>query len=135
MLKNILWIFIVALSFSFSFGETNLKFIAKKEKFKAGEQVCFELVNNENETYYLPSSAPWAVFDVENDKIIYSPIALQRIEKIKPQEKKQWCWKQTDINGEKVSAGKYKIRITIFDQKGHKIFKSLIVEILPEYKN
>jgi len=135
MPKNILILFIVALSFGLSYGESNLKFIAKKEKFKVGEDVCFELINEDNKTYYLPSSAPWAVFDAESDKIIYSPIALQRIVKLKPNQKKQWCWKQVDINGEKVPTGRYKIRITIFDDKGHKIFKSLEVEIIPEYKN
>ncbi len=135
MLKNILLIFIVALSFNFSFGETNLKFIAKKEKFKVGEDVCFEIINNNSSTYYLPSSAPWAVFSTDTNSIIYSPIAMQKIEKLKPGQRKEWCWKQIDINQDKVPTGKYKIRITLFDSKGHKIFKTITVEIVPEYKN
>ncbi len=134
MLKNIT-VFILALSFVFAFAETNLKFIAKKEKFKAGEKVCFELINESHNIYYLPSSAPWAVFDAETEKIIYSPIALQRIEKLKPGEKKEWCWEQIDINQDKVPVGKYKIRITLFDSKGNKIFKSITIEIVPKYKN
>ena len=134
MLKN-LTVFILALSFVFAFAETNLKFIAKKEKFKAGEKVCFELINESHNIYYLPSSAPWAIFDAETEKIIYSPIALQRIEKLKPGEKKEWCWEQIDINQDKVPIGKYKIRITLFDSKGHKIFKSTTIEIVTKYKN
>ncbi len=135
MSKKIYAPFFILAFIYISFAQSGLKFIAKKEKFKAGEDVCFELINNSKETFYLPSSAPWVVFEDETEKIIYSPIALQRIEKLKPGEKKSWCWKQIDINQDKVPSGDYKIRITLFSSKGKKEFLSINVKILPKYKN
>jgi len=90
MSKKIYAPFFILAFIYLSFAQSGLKFIAKKEKFKAGEDVCFELINDSKETFYLPSSAPWVVFENETEKIVYSPIALQRIEKLKPGEKKSW---------------------------------------------
>ncbi len=135
MKKSLYILFSILTLFYVTFAQSGLKFIAKKEKFKVGEKVCFKLVNNSKETIYLPSSAPWVVFEDETEKIVYSPIALQRIEEIKPGQEKSWCWKQVDINGDKVPIGTYRVRITVFSSKGERKFLTFKIEIVPEYKS
>jgi thioredoxin-related protein len=122
----------------FSFAKAsqvdNIKFNLEKEKIKKGEKVCFSIENNSKEIIYLPSTAPWVIIDAKTQKIIYSPIASQMIVKLRPKNKKRWCWNQKDLEGNEVPTGTYQIRITIFTKKGKREFLQLPLVINPEYK-
>ncbi|GAB6073165.1 hypothetical protein JCM14244_15420 [Venenivibrio stagnispumantis] len=147
-MKNI-FIFFVLLNISIAFGmskkvenpkiekeqpkqsipEKNINVIFKaiKPEFLKGENVCFYLENKTNKELLMPSSAPWAI--LENEKVIYSPIALQVITIVKPNEKKQWCWNQKDVEGKDIASGDYIIRITFFDKEGEKYILSTPIKI------
>ncbi|WP_051654150.1 hypothetical protein [Persephonella sp. KM09-Lau-8] len=130
MLKKVISTFLIFSTFSFaalSAGE--IEFKPEKKVFKKSEKVCFYLKNNSDQKIYLPSSAPWAVFqDKKYEKVVYSPIAMQSIIEIKPSEEKKWCWEQKDFKNEQVPSGEYTIRLTAF-QNGKKIFLSSSVQI------
>lgn len=147
---NIFIILIVFIGYFSAFGE-NVKFNIEKKKYKEGEKVCFSLKNISEKIIYLPSSAPWAILkeekvdkryllpserkqNIKNKKIIYSPIAAQRILKLKKGETKKWCWKQKDIDGKSVEPGKYEVRITVFNPIGKRIFLSQQFEIVANYE-
>jgi flagellar hook assembly protein FlgD len=56
------------------------------------------------------------------------------IVKLRPKNKKRWCWNQKDLEGNEVPTGTYQIRITIFTKKGKREFLQLPLVINPEYK-
>ncbi len=126
-----IFIALTLMIFGFSFAE--IVFKPEKNTFKEGEKVCFYLKNDTNKTLYLPSTAPWVVFDKEG-KVLYSPVAIQKIVKIKPKSEKKWCWNQKNFKKEKVLSGDYKVRLTIFED-GKRKFLSFNVKIKPPYKN
>lgn len=100
-----------------------VNFFTEKSSYKKGENVCFILENKSNDEIFLPSSAPYAIFDKNKPEVaIFSPIATQVITTVKPNERKQFCWNQKDIEGTEVPSGDYFARITIFDKSGKKYF-------------
>jgi uncharacterized cupredoxin-like copper-binding protein len=103
-----------------------------KEIYKKGEKVCFYIENKSNKEIILPSSAPWVVFDKDN--ILFAPVATQRIIRIKPNEKKKWCWKQESFDSKEILSGEYTIRLTVFED-GKRKFLSFKVKIEPNYSN
>ncbi len=118
---------------SFSNTTEGIEFKPSKNIFKKGEDVCFTLKNNSGRDVYLPSSAPWAVFsDNDFNKVIYSPIATQAIEKLEPFQSKKWCWNQKTFDNDEVTSGDYKIRITVF-KNGKRLFLSSDIKIKPKY--
>ncbi len=134
--KAVITGFTSILLFSFnSFANTTegVEFKPSKKVFKKGEEVCFSLKNKSGRDIYLPSSAPWAVFgDNDMDKVIYSPIATQRIEKLEPYQSKKWCWNQKTFDNDEVTSGEYKIRVTVF-KNGKRLFLSEKIKIEPKY--
>ncbi|WP_457639158.1 hypothetical protein [Persephonella sp.] len=130
MFKKFLVTAVLISSVLFAVASTGeIEFKPLKESFNKSEEVCFYIKNNSTEKVYLPSSAPWAVFeDSKYDKMVFSPVATQSIVELKPSEKKQWCWKQKDFNDEQVPSGEYTIRLTVF-QNGQRIFLTSKVEI------
>ncbi|SNZ11356.1 hypothetical protein SAMN06265182_2043 [Persephonella hydrogeniphila] len=129
MLKKVLFVLLILFSFSLAATQGSLEFRPIKKNFNKSEDICFYLKNNSGEKIYLPSSAPWAVFeDKDFEKIIFSPIATQSIVEIKPSQKKKWCWKQKDFNNEQVPSGEYTIRLTVF-KSGKRLFLSSTVNI------
>lgn len=118
---------------SFSNTTEGVEFKPIKKVFKKGEKVCFKLENKSGRDVYLPSSAPWAVFsDNDMNKVIYSPIATQSIEKLEPYQSKKWCWDQKTFDNDEVTSGDYKIRITVF-KNGKRLFLNSNIKISPEY--
>jgi len=130
MLRKIFAGFLVLFTLSLAnIQQPAIEFKPVKESFNKSEEVCFYLVNNTDSVIYLPSSAPWVVFeDKKFDKIVYSPVALQSIIRLEPSQKKEWCWKQKDFNNEQVPSGEYTIRLTIF-KDGKRMFLTSIVKI------
>ncbi|NPA53208.1 MAG: hypothetical protein GXO21_00915 [Aquificae bacterium] len=118
---------------SFSITTEGVEFKPERKVFKKGEKVCFTLKNKSGRDIYLPSSAPWAVFeDNDMDKVIYSPVATQKIEKLEPYQSKKWCWDQKTFDNDEVTSGDYKIRITVF-KNGKRLFLAENIKIQPEY--
>jgi len=133
MRKFKLSVFYTILIFSLFFANLTgeLEFKPEKEIINKDEKVCFHLVNNSDKAVYLPSSAPWAVFEDEDfDKIVFSPIAAQRILEIKPYEEKKWCWDLKDFQGEIVPSGDYAIRLTVF-KNGERVFLVSKIKVKP----
>ncbi|WP_457642123.1 hypothetical protein [Persephonella sp.] len=123
------------LLFLFSTSQANLtgelEFKPEKEIINKYEKVCFYLVNNSDKVVYLPSSAPWAVFEDEDfDKIVFSPIAAQQIIKLQPDQERKWCWDLKDFEGEIVPSGDYSIRLTVF-RNGERVFLTSKVKVKP----
>ena len=118
--------------FIFSYAAVSggeLEFKPIKKSFNKKEDICFVLKNNSKEGVFLPSSAPWVVFeDKEFEKVVFSPVATQSIVEIKPSQKKKWCWKQQDFNKEQVPSGEYIIRLTVF-KNGKRVFLTSTVKI------
>ncbi len=143
-MKKVLMLMVLFL-FNFSFA-SKIIFQPEKGVYKKGEKVCFYLKNNSDKIIYLPSTAPWVVLgDVKEYKLgeerefkerpVYSPIANQVIVKLKPGQKKKWCWEQkTFKKDEKALAGNYKIRITVFEN-GKPKFYSFNVKVEPKYSD
>ncbi|WP_456400456.1 hypothetical protein [Persephonella sp.] len=123
--------FLLTFSLSFANLTEELEFKPEKEIINKDEKVCFQFKNNSKDEIYLPSSAPWAVFeDEEFDKIVFSPIATQQILKLKPFEQKKWCWDLKDFQGEVVPSGDYSIRLTVF-KEGKRIFLTSKIKVKP----
>lgn len=110
----------------------SIVFKSEKNVYKKGEIVCFYIENNTNKEIILPSSAPWVVF--ENDKLLFAPVAIQQIVKIKPKQKKKWCWKQNDFDKKEILSGEYTIRLTVFEN-GKRKFLTFKVKIQPKYSD
>ncbi len=138
MLKKATLTGVISALFIFSFNSFSnttegVEFKPEKKVFKKGEEICFTLENKSGRDIYLPSSAPWAVFgDNDMNKVIYSPIATQRIEKLEPYQSKKWCWDQKTFDNDEVTSGDYKIRITVF-KNGKRLFLNSGIKIEPEY--
>ncbi len=138
MLKTVKLTGVISAIFIFSFNlfantTEGIEFKPLKKVFKKGEEVCFKLENKSGREIYLPSSAPWAVFsDNDMNKVIYSPIATQSIEKLKPYQSKKWCWNQKTFDNDEATSGDYKIRITVF-KNGKRLFLKSDIKIEPEY--
>jgi hypothetical protein len=133
MRKFKMLIFHILIIFSISSANLTeeLEFKPEKEIINKDEKVCFHFVNNSDKTIYLPSSAPWAVFEDEDfDKIVFSPIAAQRILEIRPYEEKKWCWDLKDFHGEIVPSGDYAIRLTVF-KNGKRVFLISKIKVKP----
>ena len=126
-------VFFVLILAIFSFSLADVVFKPTKNVFKEGEKICFSLKNDTNKIIYLPSSAPWVVFDKEG-KVLYSPVAIQKIVKLKPKSEKKWCWNQKNFKNENVLSGEYKVRLTVFED-GKRKFLSFNVKVQPYYKN
>ncbi|RUM46514.1 MAG: hypothetical protein DSY47_07975 [Hydrogenothermus sp.] len=110
----------------------SIVFKPSKEVYRKGENVCFYIKNNTNKEIILPSSAPWVVF--ENDKLLFAPVATQQIVKIKPKQKKKWCWNQKDFDKNEILSGEYTIRLTVFEN-GKRKFLTFKVKIQPNYSD
>jgi parallel beta-helix repeat protein len=62
---------------------------------------------NSNETLYLPSTAPWEIFDPYGNSV-YTPPAQQVITPVRPNGTISWTWNGTTSNGTQVSTpGRY----------------------------
>ncbi|MBK3332673.1 hypothetical protein GWK41_06295 [Persephonella atlantica] len=130
MFAKLIGTFLTIVIFSYA-AATNgdLEFKPIKKVFNKKEDICFVLENKSDVNVFLPSSAPWAVFeDRDFEKIIYSPVATQSIVELKPSQKKKWCWKQKDFNKEQVPSGEYTIRLTVF-KNGKRLFLTSTVKI------
>ncbi len=130
MFKKVLTVLLMSVSIAIgSIQPEDIEFKPVKETFNKSEKVCFYIVNKTGDVLYLPSSAPWVVFeDKKFDKIVYSPVALQSIIRLEPSQKKEWCWKQKDFNDEQVPSGEYTIRLTVF-KDGERLFLTSLVKI------
>ncbi|HHG74203.1 hypothetical protein [Persephonella sp.] len=129
MFRNLLLILIIPFFAAAGITKGEIEFRSEKDFFNKSENVCFYLKNNSEEDIYLPSSAPWAVFeDKQFEKVVFSPVATQSIVKIKPHQSKKWCWEQKDFKNEQVPSGEYTIRLTVF-KKGKRIFLTSMVKI------
>jgi len=130
MLKKFTALLLIWFGFALaSKQEPGIEFRPVKETFNKSEEICFYVVNKTDSVIYLPSTAPWAVFEDKNfDKIVYSPVAIQSIIRLEPNQKKKWCWKQKDFNNEQVPSGEYTIRLTVF-KNGKKLFLISMVKI------
>jgi len=128
-MKKVFFVFLVF----FGFANADIVFKPEKREYKKGEKICFYVKNNTGNTLFLPSSAPWAVFEDDNfEKLIFSPIGNQVIVKIKPNQEKKWCWKQKNFKNINISTGEYTIRITYFE-KGKRKFASFKVKVISDY--
>jgi len=83
-----------------------LIFKTSRNVYKMSEDVVLVLRNNCDYVLILPNSAPWLITSID-DKIIYSPIALQVVTDVRPGGEIEWVWSQRDGRGEQVSAGTY----------------------------
>jgi len=129
MFRSLLLVLIIPFFAVAGITKDELEFKSEKDFFNKSENVCFYLKNNTEEDIYLPSSAPWAVFeDKQFEKVVFSPVATQSIVKVKPHQQKKWCWKQKDFKDEQVPSGEYVIRLTVF-KKGKRIFLTSLVKI------
>ncbi|MEM4602069.1 MAG: hypothetical protein QW808_04130 [Desulfurococcaceae archaeon] len=81
-------------------------FKTDKDVYEISEAVTLILKNNCEYSLILPNSAPWLITDADN-KIVYSPIALQVITHVGPGGEIEWVWGQKDSRGEQASAGTY----------------------------
>ena len=90
-------------------------FKALKDHFKLSEPVKFRLINNCDEDLILPNSAPWIIKN-SRGVIIFSPISLQVITRIKPGCFREWSWNQKNDRGKNVEPGIYYIEIKTLSQ-------------------
>ena len=90
-------------------------FRALKDYFKLNEPVRFRLINNCDEDLILPNSAPWIIKN-SRGVIIFSPISLQVITRIKPGSFREWSWNQKNDRGKNVEPGIYYIEIKTLNQ-------------------
>lgn len=79
-----------------------------KTKYMQGEEVEIVLENKSNNNIILPNSAPWKIVN-EKGENIYTPLSLQVIVTLNPNEKLTWKWKQKDMTGKQVQREKYYI--------------------------
>ncbi|MEM2189024.1 MAG: hypothetical protein QXI11_07905 [Thermoproteota archaeon] len=85
-------------------------FKTDKDVYKKSEIITLTLKNNCNYSLMLSNSAPWLITDADN-KIVYSPIALQVITNVRPGDELKWTWDQRDAEGGRVPPGKYYAKI------------------------
>lgn len=81
-----------------------------KDVYKKSEIITLTLENNCDYSLILPNSAPWLITDADN-KIVYSPIALQVITDVRPGDRLKWTWDQRDTEGKQVPPGKYYAKV------------------------
>ena len=86
-----------------------------KDHFKVNEPVKFRLINNCDGDLLLPNSAPWIIKN-SRGVIIFSPISLQVITRIKPGCFREWSWNQKNDRGKNVEPGIYYIEIKTLSQ-------------------
>ena len=91
-----------------------------KDYFKVNEPVKFRLINNCDGDLLLPNSAPWIIKNSRGE-IIFSPISLQVITRIKPGTFREWSWNQKDNHGRNVEPGIYYIEIKTLNRGTFKL--------------
>jgi len=79
-----------------------------KKIYKQGEPVKITLENKCPYSIQLKNSAPWRI-STKSGEIVFTPIALQVITEIKPNESKTWIWNQRDNSGKQVEPGAYQV--------------------------
>lgn len=127
-MRGLILVVLIFMNISFA----SIVFKPYKEVYKKDENICFYIENNTNKEIILPSSAPWVVF--EDDKLLFAPVATQQIVKIKPRQKKKWCWNQKDFDKNEIISGEYTIRLTVFEN-GKRRFLTFKVKVQPKYSN
>ena len=95
-------------------------FRALKDYFKLSEPVRFRLINNCDEDLILPNSAPWIIKN-SRGVIIFPPISLQVITRIKPGSFREWSWNQKNDRGKNVEPGIYYIEIKTLNRGTFKL--------------
>ncbi len=78
------------------------------------QSVLLKIENRLRCTIYLPSSAPWSIYN-SNGKLVYSPLSMPVIVPIKPLAHKAWTWDQSGRMSVRVPHGTYEARITYLD--------------------
>ena len=91
-----------------------------KDYFKVNEPVKFRLINNCDGDLLLPNSAPWIIKN-SGGEIIFSPISLQVITRIKPGTFREWSWNQKDNHGRNVEPGIYYVEIKTLNRGTFKL--------------
>ena len=82
--------------------------ILEKRIYEQGEPIKIILKNECPHPILLKNSAPWKIVK-ESGGEVYTPIALQVITEIKPNESKTWVWNQRDNSGKQVEPGAYQV--------------------------
>ena len=82
--------------------------ILEKSVYERGEPIKIILKNECSHPILLKNSAPWKITK-ESGGEVYTPIALQVITEIKPNESKTWIWDQRDNSGKQVEPGAYQV--------------------------
>jgi len=85
--------------------------------------------NSTRSSISLPSSAPWTIYDAQNNPVML-PVGLPVIVPVPPLGTKQWIWNQVDSNSKQVPAGKYEARVTYYDSQWVKLTLKTPFEIL-----
>jgi len=96
------------------------------------QSVELKIENRLRCTIYLPSSAPWSIYD-SNGKLVYSPPQAPVIVPIKPLGFKTFTWNQLFMVTPGAVPGTYEARINYLDCQNKKVTLRTKFEILPVY--
>lgn len=79
---------------------------AQTNNYRPGMTVKLRMKNIGLSEITPSNSAPWKI-QTSDDKVVFSPVALQVIIPLAPGESKGWTWDQKDNNGNQVKEGRY----------------------------
>lgn len=88
-----------------------------KNRYAEGERVIFWMKNERKDVVNLPSKPPWHIEKHTNQgwQIVYQPLSLTVVVKLKPNETRRWTWNQY-ILGNYSSIGLFRVVIPCWVQ-------------------
>jgi len=109
---------------------SSLTIIPDKINYHLGEPVHIRLINSGTSPLTFSDSSYGLRIERLDGSIIYSPVSVQVISKLEPQEEKIFTWDQTKIDGSKTYQGRYKIISSTSPDAGNVLKKFVTINIM-----
>ena len=107
----------------------SLSVITEKTNFRLGEPIHIKIVNSGTISLTFSDASYGLKIKQLDGIVLYSPISVQVISVLKPEEEKVFVWNQTKLDGSKIIEGRYNIVSSTDLSTGNVLKKSITINI------
>ena len=107
----------------------SLSVITEKTNFHLGESIRIKIVNSGTVPLTFSDASYGLKIKQLDGIVLYSPISVQMISVLKPEEEKMFVWNQTKSDGSKIIEGRYNIVSNTEPSSGNVLKKSITINI------
>ena len=107
----------------------SLSVITEKTNFHLGEPIRIKIVNSGTAPLTFSDASYGLKIKQLDGIVLYSPISVQMISVLKPEEEKMFVWNQTKSDGSKIIEGRYNVVSNTEPSSGNVLKKSITINI------